>query len=67
LRNPLGREYNTDSAHRNLIRPAVIKNTGVIIDPIKYVKPEQKGKAGGAPGKKGKGASREGKGARKKA
>ncbi|GAQ90786.1 U3 small nucleolar RNA-associated protein 14 [Klebsormidium nitens] len=56
LRNPLGREYNTDSAHRNLIRPPVIKSTGVIIDPIKYVKPEQKGRAEKpSAGKKGKG------------
>mmetsp|Transcript_5357 Transcript_5357/g.11731 ORF Transcript_5357/g.11731 Transcript_5357/m.11731 type:complete len:1130 (-) Transcript_5357:373-3762(-) len=38
LRQPLGREYNPDTAFRNLTRPAVIKTTGVVIDPIRYSK-----------------------------
>ncbi|KAH7291111.1 hypothetical protein KP509_29G001000 [Ceratopteris richardii] len=35
-RMPLGREFNTDQGFRDLIRPAVLKDAGVIIDPIKY-------------------------------
>lgn len=36
---PLGKQYNPDSAFRDLTRPAVIKNTGVVINPIRYSKP----------------------------
>jgi U3 small nucleolar RNA-associated protein 14 len=36
---PLGRQYNPDAAFRDLTRPAVLKNTGAIIAPIKYTKP----------------------------
>eukprot|EP00967_Tisochrysis_lutea_P042029 scaffold50583_cov20-Tisochrysis_lutea.AAC.1 len=36
---PLGRQYNPDSAFRDLTRPAILKNTGVIIDPVRYSKP----------------------------
>ncbi|KAF5840649.1 Utp14 protein-domain-containing protein [Dunaliella salina] len=39
IRQPLGRQYNPDSAFRDLTRPAILKNTGVIIDPIRYSKP----------------------------
>ncbi|PSC76740.1 U3 small nucleolar RNA-associated 14-like protein A isoform A [Micractinium conductrix] len=38
MRQPLGREYNTDSSFRNLTRPAVIKDAGVIIEPIRFSK-----------------------------
>lgn len=36
---PLGRQYNPDSSFRDLIRPAILKNTGVVIEPIRYSKP----------------------------
>ncbi|GFH31683.1 uncharacterized protein HaLaN_30772 [Haematococcus lacustris] len=39
MRQPLGRQYNADSAFRDLTRPAVLKNTGVVIEPIRYTKP----------------------------
>eukprot|EP00951_Prasinocladus_malaysianus_P050483 scaffold680897_cov46-Prasinocladus_malaysianus.AAC.1 len=39
MRHPMGRDYNTDLSFRNLTRPAVLKNAGVLIDPIKYSKP----------------------------
>eukprot|EP00877_Chromochloris_zofingiensis_P011898 jgi/Chrzof1/6962/Cz02g05190.t1 len=39
IRQPLGRQYNPDAAFRNLTRPAVLKSTGVIIDPLRYSKP----------------------------
>jgi len=36
MRQPLGREFNTDESFRNLTRPAVIKDAGVVIQPIRY-------------------------------
>jgi U3 small nucleolar RNA-associated protein 14 len=36
LRQPLGKEFNTVDAFRNLTRPAIIKDNGVIIEPLKY-------------------------------
>lgn len=36
LRQPLGREYNTEAAFRDLTRPSVIKDAGVVIQPLKY-------------------------------
>ncbi|CAG9464190.1 unnamed protein product [Pedinophyceae sp. YPF-701] len=47
LRQPLGREYNTDAGFRNLTRPAVLKSTGVIIDPLKFSKPARKDEPAG--------------------
>jgi len=38
MRMPLGPDFNTVRAHQNMIRPAVIKKAGVVIDPIKYEK-----------------------------
>jgi U3 small nucleolar RNA-associated protein 14 len=38
IRQPLGRDVNPDAAFRNLTRPAVIKSTGVVIDPLRYSK-----------------------------
>ena len=38
IRQPLGRETNPDAAFRNLTRPAVLKDTGVVIEPIKFNK-----------------------------
>ncbi|KAL4441441.1 hypothetical protein ABPG77_001945 [Micractinium sp. CCAP 211/92] len=38
MRQPLGREYNTDVSFRNLTRPAVLKDPGVIIEPIRFSK-----------------------------
>ncbi|KAL3678692.1 hypothetical protein R1sor_021648 [Riccia sorocarpa] len=35
VRMPIGREFNTDKVFRDMIRPAVIKSAGHIIDPIK--------------------------------
>ncbi|CAM6099546.1 unnamed protein product [Calypogeia fissa] len=34
IRQPIGRDFNTDKAFRDMTRPAVIKSAGVIIDPI---------------------------------
>ena len=34
IRTPLGGDYNSDKAHRDLIRPSVLTTTGVRIDPI---------------------------------
>ena len=36
LRQPLGREYNPDKSFRDLTRPAILKSTGVTIEPIRY-------------------------------
>lgn len=36
LRQPLGRDYNTIDSFRNLTRPSIIKDNGVIIEPLKY-------------------------------
>eukprot|EP00897_Mesotaenium_endlicherianum_P003509 jgi/Mesen1/3186/ME000184S02248 len=53
LRAPLGRESNPDQAFRDLTRPAVVKSSGLIIDPIKYQKPAPSG-GGRAPHGSGK-------------
>lgn len=34
LRQPLGRQYNTDASFRNLTRPEVLKHAGVILQPL---------------------------------
>ena len=39
IRQPLGRQYNPDSAFRDLTRPAVLKATGVTIAPARYSEP----------------------------
>ncbi len=39
---PLGRQYNPDASFRDLTRPAILKNTGVVIDPIRFSKPVAK-------------------------
>ena len=36
LRQPLGKEFNTVDSFRNLTRPSIIKDNGVIIEPLKY-------------------------------
>ncbi|KAG2423906.1 hypothetical protein HXX76_014959 [Chlamydomonas incerta] len=36
LRQPLGREYNPDQAFRDLTRPAIIKQAGVTINPLRF-------------------------------
>ncbi|KAI5070101.1 hypothetical protein GOP47_0014444 [Adiantum capillus-veneris] len=41
-RMPLGREFNSDQAFRDMIRPAVVKDAGVIIAPIEYKMSEAK-------------------------
>jgi U3 small nucleolar RNA-associated protein 14 len=48
MRQPLGREFNTDASFRDLTRPAVLKDAGVIIEPIRYsaAVAEHEGKAG---------------------
>ncbi|MEW5305610.1 MAG: hypothetical protein WDW36_008141 [Sanguina aurantia] len=38
IRQPLGREYNPDESFRHLTRPAVIKATGVMIQPARFSK-----------------------------
>jgi U3 small nucleolar RNA-associated protein 14 len=39
LRQPLGREYNPDVAFRDLTRPAVLKQAGVTIEPLRFSEP----------------------------
>jgi hypothetical protein len=39
MRHPLGRQYQPDAAFRDLTRPAVLKATGVVIQPLRYSKP----------------------------
>jgi U3 small nucleolar RNA-associated protein 14 len=50
LRLPLGRQYNTDASFRDMTRPAVLTNTGEVIEPIQFA-PEKRAatdnKAGG--------------------
>lgn len=36
MRQPLGKDFNTDAAFRSLTRPSVVKDAGVIIEPIRY-------------------------------
>jgi len=36
IRAPLGRDTNPDRAFRDLTRPAVLKSTGVVIEPIRF-------------------------------
>lgn len=36
MRQPLGRDFNTESSFRKLTRPSVIKDSGVIIQPIRF-------------------------------
>lgn len=36
MRQPLGRDFNTDASFRDLTRPAVIKDAGVIIEPARF-------------------------------
>ena len=38
MRQPLGKEYNTIDSFRNLTRPSVVKDNGVIIQPLRYSK-----------------------------
>lgn len=35
-RQPLGREFNTDAAFRDLTRPAILKDAGVVIQPLRF-------------------------------
>ncbi|KAG2495048.1 hypothetical protein HYH03_006979 [Edaphochlamys debaryana] len=42
LRQPLGRQYNPDAAFRDLTRPAVLKQAGVTIAPLRYSEPAAK-------------------------
>jgi U3 small nucleolar RNA-associated protein 14 len=39
MRQPLGRQYVPDASFRNLTRPAVLKSTGVLIEPLRYSAP----------------------------
>lgn len=36
MRQPLGRDFNTVESFKNLTRPSIIKDNGVIIQPLKY-------------------------------
>lgn len=36
MRQPLGRDFNTNASFRNLTRPAVVKDAGVIIQPVRF-------------------------------
>ena len=36
MRQPLGKDFNTNAAFRNLTRPAVVKDAGVIIQPVRF-------------------------------
>lgn len=48
MRQPLGRQYNPDAAFRNLTRPAVLKTTGVVIEPARFSKAVEQYNAGGS-------------------
>ncbi|PNW76852.1 hypothetical protein CHLRE_11g478966v5 [Chlamydomonas reinhardtii] len=43
LRQPLGRDFNPDQAFRDLTRPAVIKQAGVTINPLRFSEATAKG------------------------
>ncbi|KAL6770242.1 hypothetical protein ACKKBG_A34180 [Auxenochlorella protothecoides x Auxenochlorella symbiontica] len=47
-RQPLGKEYNTDASFRDLTRPAVVKDAGVVIEPLRYT-PDAAAAAAAAP------------------
>jgi U3 small nucleolar RNA-associated protein 14 len=47
MRQPLGRQFNPDAAFRNLTRPAVLKDTGVVIQPLRFSKQVEKYNAAG--------------------
>jgi U3 small nucleolar RNA-associated protein 14 len=36
MRQPLGKDFNTSAAFRNLTRPEVVKDAGVIIQPVRF-------------------------------
>ena len=36
LRQPLGRDYNTDASFRDLTRPSVIAKAGILIKPARF-------------------------------
>jgi len=38
MRQPLGKDFNTVDSFRNLTRPAVVKDSGVIIEPLQFSK-----------------------------
>jgi U3 small nucleolar RNA-associated protein 14 len=48
MRQPLGRQFNPDAAFRNLTRPAVLKDTGVVIQPLRFSKQVEKYNAAGS-------------------
>lgn len=54
LLQPLGRQYNPDTSFRDLTRPAVLKSTGVIINPIRFSKGVAKYAEASSGGKSGK-------------
>ena len=47
IRQPLGRQYNPDSAFRDLTRPAVLKPTGQVIQPLRFSESMAKELGGG--------------------
>ncbi len=53
MRQPLGRETNTDAAFRDMTRPKVLKQPGQTIAPIKF-KRAPAGRGGGEGGGRGK-------------
>jgi U3 small nucleolar RNA-associated protein 14 len=38
MRQPLGKDFNTVDSFRNLTRPAIVKDSGVIIEPLQFSK-----------------------------
>ncbi|BDA46715.1 probable U3 small nucleolar RNA-associated protein 14 homolog A [Coccomyxa sp. Obi] len=42
IRQPLGRDFNTDSSFRDMTRPKILKTPGVVIAPLKYSKGVEK-------------------------
>ena len=43
MRMPLGRDFNTDAAFRDLTRPAVLADAGALIAPVTLAEPKNKG------------------------
>jgi U3 small nucleolar RNA-associated protein 14 len=44
MRTPMGREWNTQSSHRKLVKPRIETKKGAIIDPLKFTKVAPKSK-----------------------
>ena len=60
LRQPLGRDFNTDKSFRDLTRPTILKDAGVIIDPLQMARGKKQREDRGAGVKSGEGLASSG-------